>query len=319
MAPILALCPGQGSQKPMMGMDYYQQSTLVRDLFTLASDITNIDAYKLLSEGSEDDLKQTKATQLAVTLATRSADIRLQELGMECIAYSGFSLGELAAYASAGIFDDEALFRIIQKRAALMDEQAQKAQKQYGNLSMAAVIGLDYQAVSELLEKEPIELVYAANDNGPTQVVISGLERSILQAKSILQEKGARRVIPLKVSGPFHTPFMEGATESFRSFLADLQFNDPAVKVISSVDGSIITNRQEAKDYLAKQLAKPVRWMSAMQEIAKIAEQSGARVAEIGYGTVLSSLCKNSSLNLDCLSLTDETALQAYAKEQHHE
>jgi len=319
MAPIIALCPGQGSQKPKMALDYYQMSKRVQELFTLASDITKIDAFKLLSEGTEDNLKQTQATQLAVTLATRSAVFRLDELGHSPIAYSGFSLGELAAYASAGIFDDQTLFRIIQKRSSLMDEQAQKAHKQYGNLSMAAVIGLDYETVFQAIEQEQLQGVYAANDNGPTQVVISGLEASIAEAKSLLQQKGARRVIPLKVSGPFHTPFMEGATESFRSFLADLPFNNPDVKVISSVDGSFIMNKEEARDHLSRQLAKPVRWREVMQVVASLAKATGSQVAEIGYGNVLSSLCKNSALPINCLSLTEETALQTYAKEQHHE
>lgn len=319
MAQIIALCPGQGSQRPKMALDYYQESGRVRDLFALSSDITGIDAYALLSEGTEEELTKTKAAQLAITLATRSAVIRLQELDVNFIAYCGFSLGELAAYGSAGIFDDETLFRIIKTRAALMDDQATQAQEKYGHLSMAAVIGLDYEQVSTTLKEEDLKGVYAANDNGPTQVVISGLENSIAQAKQLLLEKGARRVIPLKVSGPFHTPFMDGATESFRSFLADLRFNDPSLTVVSSVDGSIITTKEEARDHLAKQLAMPVRWMRVMQEVSMLAKQTGAQVAEVGYGTVLSSLCKNSALDLNCLTLTEEAALKAFAKEQHHE
>lgn len=311
MAPILALYPGQGSQKQGMAIDLYHASHTVRELFELAGDIAGRNLYTLLSQGSEEEL--TQCAQTAITLASRSANIRLKELGIEIEAHSGFSLGELTACCSAGIFDDATLFTIVQRRTALMDEMSRKARQMLGELGMAAVIGLDYEAVTVLLEELNLKGLYAANDNAPNQVVISGLSESITQAKSVFLEKGAKRFIPLKVSGPFHTPFMEEATQPFRTFLDGLAMADPVDLVISSVDGKPITTALDAREHLSLQLARPVRWTAVMQ---RIKATRNSDIAEVGFGTVLTGLCKNNAVQSSCLSLGEETTIQAYAKER---
>ncbi|MGE4585240.1 MAG: ACP S-malonyltransferase [Sphaerochaeta sp.] len=315
MASILALYPGQGSQSPLMATDLYQASKKVRDLFQLAGEIAGRNLYALVSEGSEDDLKPTQASQFVITLANRSAQIRLEETGHTFVGHSGFSLGELSAYAGAGILDDTTLFTIVKRRSELMDEEARKAQQRYGELGMAAVIGLGFAAVNTILEEARLPGLYASNDNGPQQVVLSGLTESMLKAKDLLTEAGARRVIPLKVSGPFHTPFMQEATTGFRAFLDSLSFCDPTSLVLSSVDGSPIKDGEDAKDHLARQLAQPVRWTSVLGEVAALAQQTGAQVAEVGYGNVLCGLCKNSKLDISCIALGQETAIQTFGKE----
>lgn len=311
MAPIIALYPGQGSQKQGMAIDLHHASQKVRELFELAGDIAGRNLYTLLSEGSEEEL--TAHAQTAITLASRSANIRLCELGIEIKAHSGFSLGELSAYCSAGIFDDATLFCLVQKRTALMDEMSQKARQTLGSLGMAAVIGLDYEQVTHLIAELGLPGLYAANDNAPNQVVVSGLSESIARAKAAFLEKGAKRFIPLKVSGPFHTPFMEEASQPFRTFLDELEMTDPKDLVISSVDGSPITNVRQAREHLSQQLARPVRWTAVMQRINTMA---GFDIAEVGSGTVLSGLCKNNGIQSSCLSLGEETTIQAYAKER---
>ncbi len=210
-----------------MALDLYDASKQVRNLFALASEVSGLDLYQLLAEGSEEELKQTVATQIAVTLASRSAYLRLTELGFSFAAHSGFSLGELSAFAGGGILDDETLFSLVTKRAALMDEEARKIEEAQGKLGMAAIIGLGYATVEQALREAQIPGVYASNDNSASQVVIAGLQESITQGKEVLQAKGARRVIPLRVSGPFHTPFMEGATKPFSAFLGTLNFKEP--------------------------------------------------------------------------------------------
>lgn len=311
MAPIIALYPGQGSQKQGMAIDLYQASAKVRNLFELASDIARRNLYALLGEGSEEEL--TAHAQTAITLASRSAQVRLTELGIQSHVHSGFSLGELSAYASANIFNDETLFTIVQRRTALMDEMSARARETLGELGMAAVIGLDYQTVHQLLLELNLPRLYAANDNAPNQVVVSGLSESIARAKAAFLEKGAKRFIPLKVSGPFHTPFMEEASQPFRTFLDELEMTDPKDLVISSVDGSPITNVRQAREHLSQQLARPVRWTAVMQRINTMA---GFDIAEVGSGTVLSGLCKNNGIQSSCLSLGEETTIQAYAKER---
>jgi [acyl-carrier-protein] S-malonyltransferase len=315
MDVLIALYPGQGSQKPKMALDLYEASKQVRDLFALASDVSGLDLYQLLAEGSEEELKQTVATQLAVTLANRSAHLRLTELGFSFAAHSGFSLGELSAFAGGGILDDEMLFSLVTKRSALMDEEARKIEEIQGKLGMAAIIGLDYATVEQALREAQIPGLYASNDNSTTQVVIAGLQESIAQGKEVLQAKGARRVIPLKVSGPFHTPFMEGATEPFSAFLETLDFKNPHSLVISSVDGDVIKDAQQAKEHLAMQLAKPVRWTEAMKHLSSLAKEKHAQVAETGFGTVLSGLWKNSNAEIPCRSLGSEDAIWNYKKE----
>lgn len=315
MDTLIALYPGQGSQKPGMALDLYSESKQVRELFSLAGSIGGMDLYQLLHEGSEEELKQTKATQLAVTLASRSAYLRLQELGFSAVAHSGFSLGELAAYAGAGIFTDETLFELVVQRAALMDAEAKKITQSQGKLGMAAIIGLDYASVTHILEQVQIPGIYASNDNSPSQVVIAGFQKSITNIKEVLEEKGARRVIPLRVSGPFHTPLMDGARQPFAAYLETLDFLTPRSLVISSVDGKPIQSAQDAKEHLIEQLAKPVRWSEAMTQLAGIASQERAQVAEVGFGTVLSGLWKNSIPDVPCRNLGKEDAIQAYRKE----
>lgn len=298
-----------------MALDLYRESKQVRELFSLASSIGGCDLYQLLHEGSEEELKQTKATQLAVTLASRSAHLRLQELGFSVAAHSGFSLGELAAYAGAGIITDETLFHLVVQRAALMDDEAKKIEKTQGNLGMSAIIGLDYASVTQILEQAQIPGIYASNDNSPNQVVIAGFQEGIARSKDVLLQQGARRIIPLRVSGPFHTPLMDGARQPFSAYLETLDFLTPRALVISSVDGKPIQSGQEAKEHLEQQLAKPVRWTEAMKRLATIANQEHAQVAEIGYGTVLSGLWKNCITDIPCQNLGTENAIQTYKKE----
>lgn len=311
MAPIIALYPGQGSQKQGMAIDLYHASAKVRELFALASDIAGQDLFSLLSEGSEQEL--TTHAQMAITLASCSAQIRLQELGIQSKVHCGFSLGELSAYRAAGIFTDETLFTIVKQRTKLMDEMSQKARLSLGELGMAAIIGLDYETVIEVLQELGLEGLYAANDNAPNQVVLSGLSESIAKAKESFLGKGAKRFIALKVSGPFHTPFMEEASKPFRTFLDGLVMHDPSHLVLSSVDGQSITSAEDARRQLSLQLARAVRWTKLMQNIKAMAD---ADIAEVGYGTVLSGLCKNNGIQSSCLSLGEETTIQAYAKER---
>ena len=323
MVNIIALYPGQGSQEPKMALDLYAASKKVRDLFALASETTHTDLYSLLNTGTEDDLKRTEVTQLVVTLANRATQIRLTELGLRVICNSGLSLGELSAYTNGGVMDDETLFSLVQKRALLMAEAGLNIEKKYGKLSMAAVIGMNYTNVEKILRENSIQGIYPSNDNGPNQVVIAGLEASIEEAKSHLITGGAKRVLPLKVSGAFHTPFMQDATEEFSAFLDSLQFSDPTQRIISSVTAEEVLTAKRAKELLGMQLANPVRWTKVMQKISSMKEESEQApqkyptiLAEVGPGMVLTGLWKNSGLPAFCSPLGKEGEIQAMREEQ---
>ncbi len=322
MVKIIALYPGQGSQYPRMALDLYAASKRVRDLFDLASETTHTDLHALLETGTEEDLKQTEVTQLVVTLANRAANLRLRELGHTILCHSGLSLGELAAYASGGIIDDATLFRLVQKRSHLMAEAGMKVEEKYGKLGMAAVIGMDYASVQETLTANSQEGVYPSNDNGPKQVVIAGLEAAIQEAKSHLVAGGARRVLPLKVSGAFHTPFMQEATEEFFAYLDSLAFSDPKERIISSVTAEEVLHSARAKELLGMQLANPVRWTKVMQAVSTIrqsfleTDKTGqVTLAEVGPGTVLTGLWKNSGLPDSCTPMGKESEIQTIGEE----
>lgn len=322
MVNIIALYPGQGSQQPNMALDLYASSPSVRDLFGLASEITHRDLHCLLETGSEEDLRQTEVTQLVVTLANRAAHARLLELGFVITAHSGLSLGELSAYAAGGILDDATLFSLVSKRSALMAEAGARAKKEHGKLGMAAVIGMDFATVEKIFKENSLTGIYPSNDNGPNQVVIAGLASSIDKAKGHLIEGGARRVLPLKVSGAFHTPFMQEATEEFSDFLKGLPFSDPKAKVISSVTAEEVLGSERAKELLGMQLANPVRWTKVMQKMSLVREEMKQAekndhiiLAEVGPGTVLAGLWKNSGSDALCTPLGRESEIQALKKE----
>lgn len=317
MVNIIALYPGQGSQHPKMALDLYASSKKVQKLFALASEVTHTDLYALLETGDEEALKHTEVTQVVVTLANRAALVRLTELGFSVACHSGLSLGELAAYASGGIIDDETLFTLVQKRSHLMAEAGAKVELEHGKLGMAAVIGMDFASVKRILQEYSLQGVYPSNDNGPNQVVIAGLAESIQEAKSLLIAEGAKRVLPLKVSGAFHTPFMHEATEIFSAYLDGLKFSDPKQRVISSVTAEEVTSAIQAKELLGMQLANPVRWTEVMTRIDSIREDAHKQMilAEVGPGTVLSGLWKNSGRDSLCSPMGKESEIQAMREE----
>lgn len=317
MVDLIALYPGQGSQFPKMALDLYDASASVRALFALASEVCETDLRKLIDEGDAASLQDTKVTQMVVTLASRAAHTRLKEIGVSFFCHGGFSLGELCAYAGGGILDEQTLFAAVRRRGILMAKAGEEARKREGELGMAAVIGLGFSQVEELLEKEQMEGLFCANDNGPRQVVVSGRKQMIARAKTLLMDHGARKVVPLRVSGPFHTPFMAEATGEFSEYLATLPFADPTEPVISSVTGSLVRTKTEARALLSRQLASPLRWTGTMEAASDLAKgKDGVIVGELGAKPVLSGLWKSGGSPLSCRTLGSEEDIQALKKEQ---
>jgi [acyl-carrier-protein] S-malonyltransferase len=301
MVDYVAFYPGQGAQYPGMAMDLYHASATVRQLFETASDACGRNLVSLLQDGSMEDLQLTENTQVAVTLANRSASLRLAECGIAPSIHAGFSLGELSAFSAAGILDDHALFSIVSQRGKLMAEAGESASKRIGTLGMAAVIGLGFDEVNALFASLGIEGLYCANDNGPKQVVVSGLAQALEQVSDALKTAGARRIIPLKVSGPFHTPFMGEAVERFSECLSGFSFTDPASVVYSTVTGSQVHSGDEAKQLCSRQLESSVRWTTIMQEVSVALNGSeSSQVLEVGPGKVLCGLYKSAGYTNPC-------------------
>src|SRR6056297_1581886 len=200
------LYPGQGAQYPGMGKDLFQASAAVKELFGLASEACECDTEALLFDSNENELKQTQNTQIAITLMNLSVRRYLLEHGFESGGAAGFSLGEWSAYVDAGVISENEVFPIVMERGRLMAETSQELQAGGTSSGMAAVIGLPSEQVEEILQR--IEAAFPANYNSMEQTVISGESEAIQTAATQLKEAGARRVIPLKVSGPFHTPLL---------------------------------------------------------------------------------------------------------------
>lgn len=292
------LFPGQGAQYPGMAKDIWEKSDSVKDLFAKASDITSKDLKGLLFDGTEEDLKSTDNTQTAITLANLSAGIYLQEKGIVPAGCAGFSLGEYSGFWQAGILDTESLFTIVKIRGEVMEEASRKLDSPQGNPGMAAVVGIGYDEVAEALAKVD-EQVYIANYNSPIQIVIAGTFAGIEKAEKEMDNAGAMRYIRLKVSGPFHTPLLEGARAQFAKEIASFSYNDPKINIFSNVTGEIIRSGAEAKELCIKQVVSSVLWVKEEQNIL----DSGFNyILEAGPGTVLKGLWRSFNKEIKCIS-----------------
>ena len=290
------LFPGQGAQYPGMGKDFYEAEESVRMLFELASDTTGINMKNLLFEGTEEDLAQTDKTQTAVTLINLSVREILLSRGVSSDGSAGFSLGEFAALVDAGVLEPSDVFKLVALRGAVMQKASRTHDGPEGPTGMAAVIGASYGDLTELLSGT--EEVFLANYNAPNQIVISGTARGLSKAEELCKAKGIRRVIRLKVSGPFHSPLLEEARVEFAEAAEKCEFSDPLKPVYSNVTGKKIQSGREAKELSIRQIVSPVLWVK--EEEAILADGYG-RCVETGPGKVLCGLWKSVSQDIPCL------------------
>lgn len=294
------LFPGQGAQYPGMGKDLWEASPRVKDLFRVAAQATGMDVEKLLFEGSEEELKATDKTQVAVTLVNVAAAAVLEEKGVHADGYAGFSLGEYSALCLAGVLRLEDLFPIVKVRGELM-EKAARALDTPGKApaGMAAVLGLGYTAAQKALESLQGEKIYLANYSSPSQVVLGGTGEAIQKAEAVFKAAGAKRYIVLKVSAPFHTPLLEQARVGLEQVLAAVRFADPAKPVYSNASGRRIATGEEARRLCIEQAVSTVRWVD---EENSILADGFRRCLEVGPGSVLSGLWKALSAEVPCLA-----------------
>jgi [acyl-carrier-protein] S-malonyltransferase len=289
------LFPGQGAQYPGMGKDFYETSKSVRELFELASDASKLDLKHIVFEGSEEELKQTQNTQVAVALVGAAAALCTREHGISPDAVAGFSVGEWPALLEAGIVSAEDAFRLVAARGRLMEE----AGKRSGGSTMSAILFLAPAAIEAAIKAAGLTKVWVANYNSPTQAVISGTEAEVALAEAAIKAAGAKRVVRLKVSGAFHSPIMAYARDGFSELVQDVDFHDPKIAFFSNVTASRIENGAEAKRLCVEQIISPVRWMD---EEAAIQASGVDRLLETGPGTVLTGLWKSVEGGSPCIS-----------------
>jgi [acyl-carrier-protein] S-malonyltransferase len=295
-ADSIFLFPGQGSQYAGMALDFCGALPRAAGLFALASQAAGRDMKKTIAESSAEELGRTDIAQVAVTLANLSAAAALAERGILPRAAAGHSLGEYAALAVCGVIGEESCLHLVAQRGKLMRQAAENV----GDAGMAAVIGLAPETVEELIAQwtdAGLCGLYAANCNSPRQTVISGTAAALGEAETRFKDAGARRVIRLRVQGPFHSPFMEEAARAFAAVLEGVAFQDPAVPFFSNVSGGELKRGAEIKAAAVTQIVSPVRWI---QEERALCALDAARVLEAGPGTVLSGLWKESGAQQPC-------------------
>lgn len=280
-----------------MGQDLWQQSSRVQEIFRDASDCTGIDLPTLLFHGTEEELKATDRAQIAITTVNLAAHALLMERGVSCEGAAGHSLGEYSALYAAGVIAFDHLFALVKARGDLMAEASERLQGPDGPAGMAAVLGLSFDQVADLCRSR-LHDVYVANNNSPTQVVISGTARGLSAAEAPLRDAGAKRVIPLKVSGPFHSPLIDSARASFAEVIAAYPFGDPKLPVYSNVTGSVVKSGAEAKELCIRQIVSPVLWV---EDERAILADGFERCLEPGPGKVLTGLWKSVSDEVKCL------------------
>ena len=270
----------------------------MKELFSLASSATGMDLKRLLFEGSEEELKSTDKTQIAVTLMNLAASRVLKERGVEPDGVAGFSLGEYSALHEAGVLRLEDLFPVVKARGELMEAAARKLDDPAGPAGMAAVLGLSLEDCEKVLATLAGAPVYGANLSSPKQIVLAGTAEGLNRAEAAFKAAGARRVVRLKVSAPFHSPLLEEARVRFAEVLAGVTFADPRKPFYANVTGGRVTGGAEARELCIRQVVSPVRWVQLEQNLLADGYQ---RLVESGPGSVLSGLWKAFNEQVPCL------------------
>lgn len=284
MSKIAFMFPGQGAQKAGMGKDFYEQSETARKVVDRATELLGIDMKELCFE-ENDRLDQTEYTQAALVTVCLAMEHVLREKGLNPDVTAGLSLGEYCAIASAGGMSADDAITTVRKRGILMQNAVPG-----GKGSMAAVLGMTGEAIEKVVGG--IDGVTIANYNCPGQIVITGWKESVEKASEALKEAGAKRVMPLNVSGPFHSPMLEDAGKELGKVLENTELFPLQIPYVTNVTAEYVTDISETKALLAKQVASSVRWQQSVENM--IADGVDTFV-EIGPGRTLAGFMRKIS------------------------
>lgn len=305
MKRIVCMFPGQGSQVVGMGKDLYDQHDEVKQLYKLANESLDKDITDIMFNGPAEILTETENAQPALLLSSIAAYSLLAKENIQPIATIGHSLGEYSALVAAQSLSIEEALPLVATRGRLMEQAFPK-----GKGTMAAVLGLDEEAIQKELDKvDEKEVVDIANLNCPGQIVISGSRAGVDQAEILLKEAGARRVLPLNVSGPFHSRLMQPANDEFQVSLNQVNVRNAEVPVYANVSAEAVTDKNEIKQLLIKQLYSPVRFEQSIRNLLK--ENVDAFV-EVGTGKVLSGLVRKIDRKIKTFAIEDTASFSQF-------
>jgi len=299
--------PGQGSQAVGMARDLYQWFPEAREVFDAATDVLGFDLSRLIFEGPEEELTRTVNAQPALLVAGVAALRAIQSKGVRPSFAAGHSVGEYAALLSAGAMEVPEAVRLVRRRGELMEEAATANPG-----VMAAVLGLgDEEVRAAVQEAQPAGIVDVANYNCPGQIVISGEFGAVEEAGRLAKELGAKRVIPLKVSGAFHSRLMSGAAQAMAAELRRAAISEPSLPVVANVTADYVRTADEVRAALGEQILGSVRWE---ESVRRMAADGAEGFVEVGPGTVLAGLVGRTVKERFVTSVGDLAAVEALVR-----
>ncbi|MGT2832432.1 ACP S-malonyltransferase [Streptococcus halotolerans] len=305
MTKTAFLFAGQGAQTRGMGRDLYEHFEMVKKTFDQASQILGYDIRSLIDD-NQDKLDQTSYTQPAILTTSVAIYRLLVEKGIRPDIVAGLSLGEYSALVAAGALEFETALRVVAKRGQLMEAAAPA-----GIGKMVAIMSTDASLIEDACQKaSDIGIVSPANYNTPQQIVIGGEVAAVDKALAILKEAGVKRMIPLKVSGPFHTALLQKASQGLADVLEKVTFNDFKIPLVGNTEAKMM-EKDDVKSLLARQVMEPVRFYDSIAEIQALGVD---RVIEIGPGKVLSGFVKKIDRSLPTISVNDLASLEQLLK-----
>ena len=304
MSKIAFVFPGQGAQYTGMAKDFYEKFPVSREVFEKASKVSGLDIKTLCFEENE-NLNIIEYTQIAMLTAEIAILRAVEEAGIHSQVNAGLSLGEYGALAASGVMREEDAFAIVRKRGILMQE----AYPTGG--AMSAILGIDAELIEKICEETP-GIVSIANYNCPGQIVITGEETAVLTAGEALKAAGARRVIPLKVSGPFHCELLKEAGKKLGEELEKIEIQTFAIPYVTNVTAQYVTESDQIKDLLVKQVSSSVRWQQCVEQMINDGVDT---FIEIGPGKTLTGFIKKINRNVKALHIEKIEDLEAVRKE----
>ncbi|MFZ7176358.1 ACP S-malonyltransferase [Streptococcus hyovaginalis] len=295
------LFAGQGAQSLGMARDLYEHFDIVKDTFDQAGQILGYDLRQLIDE-DQDKLNQTRYTQPAILTTSMAIYRLLVTKGLEPDIVAGLSLGEYSALVASGALDFASALKLVAKRGQLMEEAAPA-----GSGKMVAVMNTDASLIEEACQKaSELGVVSPANYNTPQQIVIGGEMTAVDKAVELLKESGVKHMVPLQVSGPFHTALLEQASHGLSEVLEKVTFSDFKLPLVGNTEAKIM-RKDDIKSLLARQVMEPVRFYESITTIQSFGVD---RVIEVGPGKVLFGFLKKIDKNLQTIAVNDQETLE---------